>query len=272
MLLSLLKSHTRSSSISSFSLSNNLVNELDVRAASPTQPLLRDESGAASGPLHSFLERSATILFPFLFVSALLLSCQQLSETGAGWLTVPGAFLGLVLGDFVTGLVHWAADTYGEESTPVIGRSLVSPFRVHHVRPLEICEHGVVETVGNTCILAAPLLTLFIVIAAFGETSAATAFIVFTAVVTVGMTVATNQFHKWAHQDAPRRIVRALQRSRIILSPEHHRTHHTAPFESSYAITNGWLNPLLNRTRFFRRLEHALRALGVEASREKRDR
>ncbi len=272
MLLNLLKSHSSYTSASSFGLSNNLVNELDVRAASPTQPLLRDESDAASRSLHSFLEYSAIILFPFLFIFALLLSCQRLSETGVGWLTVPGALLGLVFGDFVTGLVHWAADTYGEESTPLIGRSLVRPFRVHHVRPLEICEHGIVETVGNTCILAAPLLTMFIVIAAFGETSAAAGFMVFTAVVTVGVTVATNQFHKWAHQDARPRIVSALQRSRIILSPEHHRTHHTAPFQSSYAITNGWLNPLLNRTRFFRRLERALRALGVEASREKRDR
>ncbi|HEX7314391.1 MAG TPA: fatty acid desaturase CarF family protein [Pyrinomonadaceae bacterium] len=228
--------------------------------------MLRDDSGAASGPLHNFLERSATILFPFLFISALSLPYRRLSEIEAEWLAVPGALLGLVFGDFVTGLVHWAADTYGAESTPVIGRSLVRPFRVHHVRPQEICEHGIVETIGNTCILAAPLLILFIVIAAFGEISAATAFTFFTATATVGVTVATNQFHKWAHQDAPPRAVRVLQRARIILSPEHHRAHHTVPFESSYAITNGWLNPLLNRTRFFRRLEGALRAFGVEPS------
>jgi ubiquitin-conjugating enzyme E2 variant len=166
--------------------------------------------------------------------------------------------------------VHWAADTYGEESTPVIGRSLVKPFRVHHVRPLEICEHGVVETVGNTCILAAPLLTLFVVVMSYVETSAAAAFAVFTAVVTVGVTVATNQFHKWAHQEMPPRVVRALQRSRIILSPGHHRAHHAEPFASSYAITNGWLNPLLNRTRFFRRLERALCAFGVRPARKGR--
>jgi ubiquitin-conjugating enzyme E2 variant len=254
----------------SFSRPNNLVNESNARAAVPAQSSPQDESGTASGPLHRFLERSAAILFPFLFISPLLLSGLRLSEFGAGWLVVPGVFAGLVFGDFVTGLVHWAADTYGEESTPVIGRSLVKPFRVHHVRPLEICEHGVVETVGNTCILAAPLLTLFVVVMSSGGTSAAAAFAVFTAVVTVGVTVATNQFHKWAHQESPARFARALQRSRVILSPEHHRAHHAAPFESSYAITNGWLNPLLNRTRFFRRLERALRAFGVRPSREGR--
>ena len=100
--------------------------------------------------------------------------------------------------------------------------------------------------------------------------SAAAAFAVFTAAVTVGVTVATNQFHKWAHQESPPRVIRTLQRSRIILSPEHHRAHHAEPFESSYAITNGWLNPLLNRTRFFRRLESALRVFGVKPSREGR--
>lgn len=262
------KSRPKSTATSSFSHSNDLANELNVRAALPTRPLPRDESVDSSGWLHSFLEHSATILFPLLFVSALLLSCQRLSEAEAVWLFIPGALLGLVFGDFVTGLVHWAADTYGEESTPVIGRSLVKPFRVHHVRPLEICEHGIVETIGNTCILATPVLILFIVFTASGEISAAASFAVFTAAVTIGVTVATNQFHKWAHQATPSRVVHVLQRARIILSPEHHRVHHTAPFELSYAITNGWLNPLLNRTHFFRRLEGALRAFGVRASRE----
>ena len=235
----------------------------------PARPSAPRGARDASGPLHSLLEHSTAAAFPFLFVSALLLSYQRLSQAGAEWLAIPGALLGLVFGDFVTGLVHWAADTYGEEGTPVIGRSLVRPFRVHHVRPQEICEHGVVETVGNTCILAAPLLALFIVAAAYARTSAALAFALFTAVATVGLTVATNQFHKWAHQEEVPRLVRLLQRAGIILSPEHHRTHHAAPFESSYAITNGWLNPLLNRTRFFRRLEAALRSLGVEPSGER---
>jgi len=221
-----------------------------------------------SGPVHRFLELSATLLFPFLFLSALLLSYQRLSETGSLWMAAAGALLGLVCGDFVSGLVHWAADTYGEEQTPVIGRSLVKPFRDHHVRPLEICEHDIVETIGNTCILAAPPLALFLYVTTYGETSAPVAFAVFAAVVTIGVTVATNQFHKWAHQDERPRFVSALQRARVILPPAHHREHHTAPFESSYSITNGWLNPLLNRTGFFRRLEGVLRALGIRPSRD----
>src|SRR5215207_5538827 len=211
MPLRLHKTHSMHTSADAFSRSNNFADELNARAATPTQSPARGEPGAASGTIHRLLERSAAVLFPFLFTSSLLLACRRLWETGSEWLIVPGALLGLVFGDFVSGLVHWAADTYGEESTPVIGRSLVKPFRVHHVRPLEICEHGVVETVGNTCILAAPPLTLSVVVMTSDETSAAAAFAVFTAVVTVGVTAATNQFHKWAHQEKPPRPVRFLQ-------------------------------------------------------------
>jgi ubiquitin-conjugating enzyme E2 variant len=262
------KSPLRYNAAAASDRSNYAVGEPDAPSCAPGRPLQNPACGDAPGRIHRLLELAATILFPALFVSPLLLSYQQLSEAECEWLAFPGAVAGLIFGDFVTGLVHWAADTYGEESTPVIGRSLVKPFRTHHVRPQEICEHGIVETIGNTCILAAPLLALFIALAAYGETSAAVAFAVFAAVVTVGVTVATNQFHKWAHQQRPRRPVRLLQRARVILSPDHHRTHHTAPFESSYAITNGWLNPLLNRTGFFRRLEGALRSLGIRPSRE----
>ncbi len=237
-----------------------------MRGGAPARPWLRHKAKDGPGPLHALLEHCAVLLFPLLFVSALLLSGRGLSQAGVGWLAIPGALLGLVFADFVTALVHWAADTYCDESTPVIGQSLVRPFRIHHIRPLEICQHGLVETVGNTCLLAAPLLTLFIAFTAYGETSAASAFAAFTAAVTVGVTVATNQFHKWAHQVAPPRFARILQRARIILDPEHHRAHHTAPFKSSYAITNGWLNPLLNRTRFFQRLEGALRVFGIKPS------
>lgn len=270
MFLSSHKSLSRYTSADSFRCSNHSADESNMRPVAPAQPSRRAVAGDGSGPLHSLLEHSATVLFPLLFVASLLLSYQGLSQCGVGWLAIPGVLLGLAFGDFVTGLVHWAADTYCEESTPVIGQSLVKPFRVHHVRPLEICEHGIVETVGNTCILAVPLLAIITAITGYGETSAATAFALFTATVTVGVTVATNQFHKWAHREKPPRLVRLFQRAGIILSPEHHRTHHTAPFESSYAITNGWLNPLLNRTQFFRRLEGALRACGVKPSREGR--
>jgi hypothetical protein len=85
-------------------------------------------------------------------------------------------------------------------------------------------------------------------------------------------TVATNQFHKWAHQESPSAFARWLQRKRLVLEPQHHKRHHTQPFDMNYCITNGWLNPLLNKLKFFRRLEAALKFLGIETARAKDER
>jgi hypothetical protein len=67
--------------------------------------------------------------------------------------------------------------------------------------------------------------------------------------------VATNQFHKWAHQATSPRVARWLQSAGLILSTRHHAIHHAAPHDRHYCITVGWLNPLLNAVRFFRAAE-----------------
>jgi hypothetical protein len=83
-------------------------------------------------------------------------------------------------------------------------------------------------------------------------------------------TVATNIFHKWAHQENPSPGVRLLQRTRLVLEPRHHQVHHTEPFQMHYCITNGWLNPLLNKIGFFRKLEAGLRFFGIETATDHR--
>jgi ubiquitin-conjugating enzyme E2 variant len=73
----------------------------------------------------------------------------------------------------------------------------------------------------------------------------------------------TNQIHKWSHLDEERipATVRALQRLHLVLPPAHHRRHHTAPFDTYYCITTGWLNWPLARLGFFRHLERAVTAV-----------
>ena len=68
----------------------------------------------------------------------------------------------------------------------------------------------------------------------------------------------TNQFHKWAHQTHPPRFVAWLQEKRLVLSSSHHAIHHTYPHDRYYCITVGWLNPWLERIRFFPRLERLI--------------
>jgi len=220
---------------------------------------LSEESGA----FHSLLEHAATYAFFLLFAAALYLSFSRLAGQGRLWLVVLALPLGMLAGDFVSGLVHWLADTYGSERTPLLGANFIKPFRLHHVYPKDICTHDFIITNGNTCILAAPLVGFCLPFVWEEEVSAMRAFSVLTTVLTAATTVATNQFHKWAHADVPPRVARLLQRAHLILRPQHHSQHHTAPHVTDYCIANGWLNPLLEKIKFFGRLEHALLRSGV---------
>jgi hypothetical protein len=222
-----------------------------------------------SGPLHSFLEHATVLIFPVVLVLNLHWASSDLYKLELLWLIALAIPLGVILGDFVSGIVHWAADTYGSEDMPVIGPSLVKPFRLHHIYPRDICTHGLVETTGNVCILAVPLLSLSLYLQWLMPGSGLLAFSVVCLALMATATVATNQFHKWAHQESPSAFARWLQRKRLVLEPAHHKRHHTEPFNVNYCITNGWLNPLLNELKFFRRLEATLAFFGIKTAHAK---
>jgi len=217
-----------------------------------------------SSPFHSFLEHSMLFIFPFLLTATVYVSLARLYHLEVLWSVLLAIPLGILAGDFVTGLVHWFADTYFTENTPIIGRSLVKPFRLHHIYPRDICTHNLVEIAGNSCILAVPVLSICLYLMWLLPESGWLAFKVTWLSVLAITTVATNQFHKWAHQEGPSRLVRWLQRLRLVLNASHHQKHHMAPFNLHYCITNGWLNPLLNRIKFFRRMEKFLRLFGMK--------
>jgi len=245
-----------------------------MRAASNKNLNYRSSAGYSgvvehSGPLHSFLEHSSLLLFPVVFALNLHWAGSHLYELELLWLIAIAVPLGIVGGDFISGLVHWAADTYGSEDMRVIGPSLVKPFRLHHVYPRDICTHGLVETTGNVCILAVPALAGCLYLMWLMPESLWLSFAVISFALMTAATVATNQFHKWAHQESPSGFARWLQRHHLVLGVAHHKLHHTQPFDMNYCITNGWLNPLLNKLKFFRRLEATLGLFGIETVRAK---
>jgi ubiquitin-conjugating enzyme E2 variant len=173
------------------------------------------------------------------------------------WLALCAFMVGFLGADFVSGFIHWAADTWGTPEWPLIGRALIRPFREHHVDQKEITRHDFVETNGNNCFISifptccAALLPL------------SNAGLFFIAAMTFALCLAvfgTNQFHKWAHMDSPPPAVRWLQRANLVLPPEHHAVHHSAPYAKYYCITVGWLNEALFRLRFFQTLEKLVSA------------
>lgn len=196
--------------------------------------------------MHRTLEIIAIGLFAILAAGL----GWKLVATLDGWTSTVilalAAVVGYALADLISGIVHWLGDRYGSETTPLIGPIFVRPFREHHLDPKAITRHGFVETNGSNCIVSVPCMAVaFFVIP---ETpSLFSTFLLGGKLAFCLAIFATNQFHKWAHMDNPPRLVPLLRSISLILTPEHHGIHHSAPFDRNYCITVGWWNPLIHR-------------------------
>lgn len=158
--------------------------------------------------------------------------------------------LGYLGADFFSGLVHFLGDTFGTETTPILGASFIKPFRDHHVDPKGMTKHDFVETSGNNCIVSLPPLLFVYHFVSINGSLFRYGFYVFFLSLMLFVFI-TNQIHKWAHLEKPGKLLSFLQNYHLILSPSHHSIHHTAPFNTYYCITVGWLNPILHHLKFF---------------------
>jgi plasmanylethanolamine desaturase len=178
--------------------------------------------------------------------------------TGAEWFLVAGAaLLGVIIADFGSGLLHWAADTWGHADLPIVGRMFIRSFREHHIVQSKICEHGWVQANGEATLLSNFLWggMLFFAPAA-GQGVFLAMWTTFGA--TILLLVLTNEFHKWAHIKHPAKPIQLLQRVGLLQSYKRHAYHHATPFTKSYCITTGWLNTPLDAIGFWRFAERSI--------------
>ncbi len=180
------------------------------------------------------------------------------------WVLAAGVLGGYVFADFVSGFVHWMADTWGSADMPVLGKSLVRPFREHHVDQKAMTHHDYIETNGANCLVSLPVAAgvLFIPLNVEGWVS----FSLFSFVAIGSMVffvMWTNQIHKWSHlspEQTPA-LLRVLQKLHLVLPPGHHQLHHTSPYNTYYCITTGWLNWPLAKINFYRHSERIVTGL-----------
>ena len=170
---------------------------------------------------------------------------------------------GVILADAVSGFVHWFCDTFFEEKTPLIGPRLIASFREHHRDPLAMTRHGFLELNGTNCIALTPILAVSwwfgpVEPQSDGARFSSALMLSFSATI-----MATNQFHRWAHQPNPPFVARVLQRCGLALSSAHHARHHAPPHRSAYCVTNGWTNGLADHFLVFAYFERLFVAMGV---------
>jgi ubiquitin-conjugating enzyme E2 variant len=146
-------------------------------------------------------------------------------------------------------------DTWGSTEMPVLGKAFIRPFREHHVDEKAITRHDFVETNGNNCLVSLPVALLAV---ALPHSSPGWVFISAFLGAMIFWVMATNQFHKWSHLEQPPALIGFLQRTHLVLPPDHHQIHHTAPFNKYYCITVGWMNKPLAMIGFFPTLERVI--------------
>jgi len=199
-------------------------------------------------------------IFAFFFLMLALVGKLWNSISRSPWLVLSAVLLAYLAADLVSGVVHWAGDSWGTPEWPVFGPSLIRPFREHHVDQAAITRHDFVETNGANCLISIPVALAAVLIPLDVGDNLALFSVAFLGSLILWV-FATNQFHKWAHLAAPPFWINWLQRLHLILPPEHHAIHHHPPFARYYCITVGWMNWPLTKIQFFPMLERLISAL-----------
>jgi len=162
-------------------------------------------------------------------------------------MSVPEAIGVILLVDLVSGLVHWAEDTFWTEKTPVVGRWIVAPNVLHH-------HDGGAFTRNNWLQSSWDLLAAGSIILGLAWFLNLLSWQVCLFVI-VGINA--NQIHKWSHVP-PRQVptwVSLLQKIHLLQSSAHHAAHHRGEKNSCYCVITPVLNPILDRVGFWRALE-----------------
>ena len=165
---------------------------------------------------------------------------------------------GVICADFTSGIIHWFADTWFQETMPFLGRRLLRPFRVHHVNPDDFLRRNFIDTNGDVAMVCDLVMIAMLAIPLDSEAG------LWWDVMLLAFSLAglpTNQIHQWAHSRQPPPFAGWLQRIGMILSRVDHQRHHVAPYNDFYCIGIGWLNRPLSAIRFFQRLEAVITRL-----------
>ena len=169
--------------------------------------------------------------------------------------------LGTVLmADFVSGFVHWLEDAYTRPEMPLLGR-IARENLEHHAHPRAFVKKSWWASSYDLLILGAIGLAL-----AWHDHELTPWVVLFTALV-----INANQIHKWAHssrQEVPR-VIRFLQKHRILQTPREHARHHNGERNSHYCVMTNLLNPVLEKIGFWVGLEQLIKTLtGVSRRRD----
>jgi TMEM189-like protein len=164
----------------------------------------------------------------------------------------------LAIADFITGVLHWAEDTWlAPGRSELLDRWIVRDNIEHHRVPGTIRAGHYWQT-NRVCIAVAAVVAVTLLLLHVHAWQAY--FIVF-------LGSQSNQVHLWAHSSRVPRWVAALQRAGILQSRNQHARHHKSPYAVNFCTMTDYLNPALEAIGFWRGLESLFVACGARVVR-----
>lgn len=160
----------------------------------------------------------------------------------AWWLA--NMFVGLLIGDFLTGIFHWWEDTYCTFNVGGwLGNNICHPNLVHHKDQAAFTKSSFWQINYIQFLGAAPFVIFF------GY------FQIYTLMFAAIFAAFGNQVHVWCHKKTNLPFVPIMQKAGWLQNPEHHAEHHKLPHDKHYCVLTNFMNPLLESLDFWRNLE-----------------
>ena len=220
-------------------------------------PVVASGAAPARSALGRFVDALGVAAFVLVWCLAAAALATGLSPLEGVWLACLALPTGHLLADLFSGLLHWFADEFFEEDTPLLGPALIFGFRDHHRNPGDILEHGLFEVSGYNALATVPVLASLLL---WPPTTLASSVLHGVVLATALSVALTNQFHRFAHADRVPRSVAWLQRKGLILSADGHARHHRGGTRA-YCVTSGWCNPTLDAMGLLPALSRRVHAL-----------
>lgn len=169
-------------------------------------------------------------------------------------------FLCLWAADFLTGIVHWAEDTYCKSGYPFIGALICEPNKLHHEDPNLIVRTG--NFLSRNCIQWLVCAAVYGVLWLIGLGY-------YPVFLTLLLASFGNEVHYWNHTTKLGWLPTFIKTTGLVQSQRQHSLHHKPPYMKYYCTLTSFVNPVLELIRFWRALEWLLQtAIGLVPVRE----
>lgn len=171
-----------------------------------------------------------------------------------------------LLADFITGVFHWFEDQYLDTNTSLeFLRGVATDNIQHHEKPTAMLINSHWENMRSAAVFAIPAAGIAFWLGAPLWLWCG-----------LGFTSFGNLVHRFSHtpkRNLPRWI-RGLQEFGLFISHEHHDSHHRAMGRligkseamRAYCPMTDWVNPILDRLRFWSVVERAVAVLGIDTT------